>query len=239
MRITATVNLIGALAVFCAAGFLAALLSPDAPAAEPVSAAPGPALTATPPLPTPPLNDDASRAELVASYQVLREQLRAAQATIVNDRLNAEERTRQQSAALNEKIEELKNALTVVSRRQHSEEQRGDFERARQQESTLRNNRLALIVAASVGGAVLLALFITAFIQWRAMNRIAEAVNLHPRLLAQSQANWPGAAPAVITEQAERAVATSNQRLLSAIERIEQRIEELEQTGVDPVPPRA
>ena|GEM_PF-5965898 len=179
--------------------------------------------------------EERNRAELLESYQFLREQLRSAQVAIANNRVDAQETIRQQTADLTTKLEAMRATVAAVNKRQQEDAFRFEYERIHRQEASQRSDRSLLWFAGIAGTALLLTLAIMARLQSRAMNRIAEAVTAHPRLLAQNGGGW---LPSGAHSLSEKAVAESNQRLTSAMERIERRIGHLEHTANPPVPTR-
>jgi tetratricopeptide (TPR) repeat protein len=197
-----------------------------------------PAPEAAPTRPASP--EDLSKAELLQSYLQVREQLHATQLAIANNRAEAEAVARTQAAAITDKLEAIKVEMNAERERHQRETQRINAERdrqqiemyrlnserARQQAEAERSNRNVLWIAAAFGGLGLLAMIALPLIQWRTLNRMAEVTALRapeavPRAL-------PGDAG---TEASDRMVASSNQRLLSVIDRMERRIFELEQTA--------
>ncbi len=179
--------------------------------------------------------EDLSQAELLRSYLQVREQLHAAQLSIVTNRLEAESAARAQAAAFGEKLDSLKSTLAVERERQLAEAQRQAAERERQEAELQRSNRTVLIVASVFGGVGVFAMLFSTLFQWRAVSRLTEISMQRPQLPA------PGASGTLLAEataSADQAVTLSNQRLLSTIERIERRIFELEHTAA-PKPPEA
>ena len=177
--------------------------------------------------------EDLSQAELLKSYLQVREQLHAAQLAIVNNRLEAEATARAQAAAITEKLDAIKAAMAVEREHQQAEATRLAAERERQQAEAERANRTILFVAAVFAGVGLLAMLLTALFQWRAVNRLTEVTAMRAQL--------PAPAPQALlsTDSGtpfDKTVAQSSQRLLSTIDRMERRINDLEHTAVRPVP---
>jgi tetratricopeptide (TPR) repeat protein len=182
----------------------------------------------------PPSLEQLSQAELLKSYLQVRDQLQATQLTIVNNRVEAEAAARAQTAVLTEKLEALKAAMAEERSRQQLETQRLNTERERQQAEADHWNRTVLWVAAASGGLGLLGTLLMPFFQWRAINRMAEIAAVRPQLPAPSgaQALLPGNEANALSDQT---VALSNQRLMSALERIERKIFDFELTASQPV----
>jgi len=179
--------------------------------------------------------EDLSQTELLRSYLQLREQLHATQLAVLNGKVEAETAARVQAAALTEKLDSIKVAIESERERQRVESQRVALEREHQAAEAQRTNRSFLWVASAFGGMGLLAMLFTPIFQWRAINRVTEgfAARAHlpaaPAPLVSTVALTPvGAGPS------DQAVAISNQRLMSVIERVEQRILELEHTAARP-----
>ena len=173
-----------------------------------------------------------SQAELLKSYLQVREQLQATQLAIINNRVEAEAAARAQSAAITEKIEAIKTAMTVEREHQQIETQRLTAERERQAQQAANFNRTVLWVATGSGALALLAMALMPYLQWRAINRMAELAHLRPQLPGgQTAALLNGDSPAL----SEHAVTLSNQRLMTAIERIERKISDVEQAASQPL----
>ena len=174
-----------------------------------------------------------SQAELQEAYRSLQEQLRATQAAIVNSRLETEATARAQAAALAEKISAMNATLAAERRARQEENDRSEFARERQQSEIQRSNRSVVWVATAFGSIGLLAMLFAAQFQWRAINRMAQVIDERPLLPYPTEHGLPlgetGSAAA-------QPLALSTQRLLSAIDRMEQRIKELEPTAVQPLP---
>lgn len=179
--------------------------------------------------------EEMSPAEMQASYRILQEQLRSAQLQIVNNRLEAEAAAHAQSLASIEKLDELRRSIAAEREKERAVAQQAEFERQRQQAEVQQSTRLAIWVATGFGGAGLIAMFITAMLQRRALTHLTEVMEQRPQL--PSSAN-PWLLPAGTSKAIDQTVALSNQRLQSTVARMEQRIRELEQmTGQPPSDP--
>lgn len=196
--------------------------------------------------PIPP--EELSQAELLKSYLQLREQLHATQLAIGISRAEAEAAARAQAAAIAEKLESIKASIEAERERHRSEVDRSNAERERARTETLRanaererrqaeverSNRNVLWAVGACGGLGLLALLLTPVFQWWTIKRLAGAT-LPARL-------GPSASAGLLTEThgdlaaADQSVAVSNQRLMSAIERMERRIADFETRWNTPVP---
>lgn len=198
----------------------------------------------SPPKPATP--EDLNRTELLQSYLQVREQLHATQLAIANNRVEAEAAARAQAKAIGDKLEAIKSEMNVEREQHRQEMQRAsaerdrqqvemyrlNAERARQQAEAERSNRTVLLIAAAFGGLGLLAMVVMPLVQWRTLRRLSESTALRAS---------EGAPHALFSENlsapADRTVTHSNQRLLSVIDRMEQRIFELEHTATRPPSP--
>jgi tetratricopeptide (TPR) repeat protein len=191
--------------------------------------------TATEPVPgRPAIPDELNQAELLKSYLQVREQLHAAQLAIVNNRVEAESAARAQAAAIAEKLDAIRAAMTEDRERQLRESERLEEERRRRLEEEARTNRTTIWLAAVLAGAGLAAVGGAAIFQWRAVRRVAAVAALLPERAGQS--------PALLESHGGQGalgpgVETSNRRLLAVIDRLEQRVKELEHTAVPGLPP--
>jgi tetratricopeptide (TPR) repeat protein len=195
----------------------------------------GGALNAQPPAEPPPAKaptpEEVSQAELLKSYLHVREQLHAAQLAIVNNRVEAEMTARVQAAAIAEKLEGIKAAMAAERERHQLEAQRLTAAREREQAETQRSIRTVLWVSAAFGAVGLIAMLFTPWFQWRTMKGLTEAAASRPQLTGPAAtALLPGDAG-----PSEQAVTNSNQRLMTAVERMEKRIYELEHTATPAV----
>ncbi len=174
-----------------------------------------------------------NRDDLLKSYLQLREQLQAAELTIVKNRLESEAAARTQAAAITEKLDALKADLAAERERRQLEAQRLAADRERQQAESQHAYRTVLYVASAIGGVGLLAMLLTTLFQWRSITRIAEVTTLRPQL---PDAARLGLLPGESAPPAGEAVVQSNQRLLAVVRRMERRIAELEETVEHPLP---
>ena len=175
-----------------------------------------PAAGAEPPAPTPTVVDTNAPSEALRSYLQLQEQLHGLQLRI--------EETRQQADTA-----AVLNAQAVASRLQ-ALEQTLAAERAKDVDAVRSSNRITLLVASTFGIIGFLAMVLMAY-QWRSVSRLAEvSAGLPPSRLLP-----PGNAVAtlgmgdgqLLVGSAEQA----NTRLLGALDRLEKRIHEMEQTA--------
>lgn len=166
----------------------------------------------------------ASPAELAESFRQLQEQLRAAEQAIAANRLEAEASANARNAALNEKLDTLRQAVLTDRERLQYEAQRSTYERLHQQAMTQDLIRIVLVI----GGAGLLALIAIAVLHWRGNRRLAE--------YAEQRLALPGRGPSeslaiAHSEPAAPRVVQANERLIAVLDRMEKRVLELEQTA--------
>jgi tetratricopeptide (TPR) repeat protein len=175
-----------------------------------------------------PTPEELAQAELLRAFLQLRDQLHAAQLAIANNRVEAETSARVQIAAISEKLEAIKAAMATERERHQTETQRLMVERERQQVETQRSMRTVLWVAAAFGAFGLIAVLLAPFLQMRAMSRMSDPSSVRPALTG---GDGNALLPPDNTPLPDRVVTQSNLRLMSVIDRMEQRILELEQTA--------
>lgn len=151
--------------------------------------------------------------DALRSFLQLQEQLHATQLAL--------ERNHQESETL-----AARNAEAVAARLQIIE-QAMSSQRAKELEAMQSANRLLLIVAGSFAGVGFIAMLLTAYFQWRAVNRLADFLALLP---VTGRAALP--APSQTETQLVNSglTAQSNARMFGALSRLEKRILELEHT---------
>lgn len=177
--------------------------------------------------------EDLSQAELLKAYLQLRDQLHTTQLAIATSRAEAEAASRAQAAALAEKMESIKTAMAAERDRQQAERDRLQAERERQQAEMQRTNERVLWIAGVFGGVGLIALLLMPMYQMRAINRITELATVRPQLAAPN--SQTALLPADTAVPSDQAATNSSQRLISALNRMEQRIMELETTASAPI----
>ena len=154
--------------------------------------------------------------ELLRSYVQLQEQLHAAQLAIERNRLEAESAATRNAELITAKLTALEQSLTNA--------------RSRELEQLQGANRLMLIIGGSCAAVGFLAMLLTAWLQWRAVNRLTEFSMLSQASFTMGRTTLiaggdVGGHP--MTEQ-------GNARLSGALERLEKRIIELEHTTLAP-----
>lgn len=173
--------------------------------------------------------EELSQAELLKAYLQVREQLHATQMAIVSNRVEA---LTEKLDAIKTNVEAERDRQQADRDRQQAEIQRAAAERERQYLETQRAHRTTLWVAAAFGVLGLIAMVSMPFIQWRTIARLSDPGILPTRQLA------PPLQPDLLAGGdalgADQTITASSQRLMSVIDRMEQRILELEHTTVSP-----
>jgi len=156
--------------------------------------------------------------QTVRAYLRLQEQLHAALLAVEQSRLEAS-------------LEARTNADRMASRLNALEELL-DEQRARQEFATRSSSRTLVVLAAIVLGLGFVALVLTAFLQTRGMNRLAEIALGSPPArasgLAQLDSLPAAGAPQLLSSHA---TTPDGDRLLATIGRLENRIHELEHSA--------
>jgi len=142
--------------------------------------------------------------DLLDSYVRLQEQLHATQLALERSRQESDTLAARRAEALASRLEQIESVLAI--------------QRAREAESPPNGNRLLLAVASALGGMGLIALLLTAYLQWRTVNRLA---GFSAALADSTRLTLPG--PVGLP-----AANTSSARLLGAVDLLEKRILELE-----------
>lgn len=183
--------------------------------------------------------EELNQADLLKSYLQLRDQLQASQLAIANNRLEAEAAARTQASLTADRLEAITAAMeaererhriemdrhTADRERDRAETQRLEAERDRRQAELENSNRLVIWVVSGVGGVGLIAITLSPLLYWRTINRVTELAALRPQLGSGAE-GLTADGPSGLSD---RTVTLSNQQLLSAIDRIEQRVREFEQ----------
>ncbi len=165
--------------------------------------------------------------ELSENYRQLKEQLRAAEQAIINNRLEAEAAASTRTAAITEKLDTLRQTVMNERERQQNESQRTAYERIQQQTMTQDLTRIVVFF----GGAGMLVLCAIALLHWRGNQRMADYC---AQLRSLPFADRQGLLPVGNDTLGHESVTLANQRLASMLDRMEQRVLELEHTVVPP-----
>jgi tetratricopeptide (TPR) repeat protein len=166
--------------------------------------------------------DETNSQETLRSYLQLQEQIHATLLAVERSRTQAEAAATETAKAFAARLQGIEQALAS--------------QRAQELEAMQSANKVMLIVAGLFAALGLLAMLFMAFFQWRTINRLAEI----SAALPFAQALGAGPALAALGAGDPRLVTVSppeqsSQRLLGALERLEQRIHELEHTAQPPL----
>ena len=160
--------------------------------------------------------------ESLRAYLQLQEQIHEAQLAIERNRQESETASAKSAAMLAERLQGIEQSLAA--------------QRASELEAVQRANHTMLVIVLAVATLGCLAVLLTAYLQWRAVNRFTAISAAFP------MANGLGPFRAVAAlEAGEHSLTTIgsveqvNIRLLGAIERLEKRIQELERTSHPPL----
>ncbi len=157
------------------------------------------------------------------SFLILQEQLRSSMQMLEQARQESEVASRLHAAAISNRISLLEQTLTA--------------QRANDLTLVENANRHLLLVIASFAGVLVLLVLVIVWFQVRSLNRLTEVVTLYREPLPYSA---PPAAALAMGSDPPPTVRTepdSSQRLLGAVERLEQRIQELEHTATPELTP--
>ncbi len=143
------------------------------------------------------------------------------------------ERNRQETEALAARNAEAVAARLTLIEQTVSGQRERKLEAMRSANAAMQSSqRLLVIIAASFAGVGFLAMLITAYFQWRTVNRLAEFVTLLP---GAARAALPAPDPAETHVVTSRVTEQSNARLFGALNQLEKRILELETTTRPPL----
>lgn len=154
--------------------------------------------------------------ETLRSNLHLQDQLHTALRAIEQGRQDANTSSKQNAELFTEKLNAVEKNLAVQRER--------DLETI---VAMRESNRVALIAAAVLAGIGIIALFVTAYFQVRAMNRVAEIGALVSSTLDSPRALGEGSSTPTQLNSSDHA----NTRFLAAIEQLEKRIHELDGTN--------
>jgi len=165
---------------------------------------------------------DAARTEALRSYLQLQEQLQATQLALERNRQEAETLATRNAEAVTMRLQLLEQAVST--------------QRARELEAMQSTNRLLLIMAGSFAGVGFIAMLLTAYLQWRAVNRLAEFTAL---VTGSPRPSLPTAGGVGLNALGSGTTEQSNARLIGALNRLEGRIQELEHNSQIPLPEKS
>ena len=156
--------------------------------------------------------------ETLRTYLQLQEQIHATQLAIEENRRESQVAASRHAEVFAGRLQAIEQALTL--------------QRSRELEAMQGSNKLMLIVAGSIAALGFVAMLLMAYLHWRSMHRLAEVAASMP-----AARGFNALAPVGALGQGESTVLTispaeqSNARLLGAIDRLEQRIHELEHSA--------
>jgi len=167
-------------------------------------------------------SQDTANTETLRSYLQLQEQLHATQLALERNRQEAEHLAARNAEAVGTQLRLIEQAVSN--------------QRTRELETMQSTNRLLLIMAGSFAGVGFLAMLLTAYLQWRAVNRLAEFTAL---LTGAGRAALPPPSRTDLHVVSTGATEQSNARLFGALTRLEERIHELEHHAQVPLPDKS
>ncbi len=173
------------------------------------------------PAPIPVKTDETNAPDTLRACVQLQEQLHATQLATERNRQEADAAAAEDAKAFANRLQGIEQTLTQ--------------QRAQEPEAMQSSNRAMLFVAGLLAAFGFLAMLFVAYSQWRTINRLAAfsaALPVADALGAESAVAAPGAgdAPLATVDQGQQ----SSQMLIGALERLEERVCQLEHT---PKPP--
>jgi tetratricopeptide (TPR) repeat protein len=166
--------------------------------------------------------DETNAQEALRSWLQVQEQLHATQLAIERNRQESDAAAARSAEVLGTRLQGIEQALAA--------------QRAQELEAMQSSNRVMLIVAGSFAALGLVAMLLAAFFQWRTVSKLAEVAASLPLGHAFGMGPAMGALGAGDGHQLALGPAQeSNQRLLGALDKLEQRILELEHTARPPL----
>lgn len=199
-----------------------------------------PAWSADGPQPAPPGDKPPAEAspeaqQSLRAYLQLQEQLHAALLAIEQARKDADAAAERNSQSIEQAREEAeaeaRRNTDLIGGRLKLIEQTLTNQRDREIETMQKSNRFMLTMAAVVGGIGFIGMLFTAFCFWRALTRVAQITSSLQPLGHHSGGALSSADGPFMTLNGPE---TSSPRLLGAIERLEQRIHDLEHIRLVP-----
>lgn len=170
------------------------------------------------------VDTNASSNDSLRAYLQLQEQLHATQLALERNRQETEALAARNAEEVATRFKAIESTLTT-QRLVELDTMKGAMETL--QRSMESNNRLLMTVAGAIASVGFLILLLTAYLQWRSVNRLAEFTALVP-------AARPGLLPPSPAEAqllGANVTAQSGRRLSSALTQLEERIFELEHTA--------
>jgi tetratricopeptide (TPR) repeat protein len=155
--------------------------------------------------------------DTLRAYIQLQEQLHATQLALERNRQETEVMAARNAEAVAARFKAVEDALTA--------KRSGELEAMEQRMQSL--HRLLLVVSGGIAAVGFLVLLLTAFLQWRAVNRLAE-VTAMTQAVGRAALPQPVAVAAPLQLPGAGVAAQSNTRLFGALTGLEKRILELE-----------
>lgn len=166
---------------------------------------------------------DKTAQDTLNAFLQIQEQLHTTQLLIESNQVAAAAEAQHNAAKMAARIQVLEQTVAT--------------QRAGEIEATQKAQRLTLILAGAFGVVGLAAVLFMAYFQWRAVTRLVELSTLHPSTLAlEGRGASPMLSAGEVPDAPGRAaVAFSNARLFNVVERLEQRLLELEHLARAPL----
>jgi tetratricopeptide (TPR) repeat protein len=167
---------------------------------------------------------DKTAQDTLNAFLQIQQQLHSTQLLIESNRVAAAAEAQRNAAEMAARIQVLEQTVAT--------------QRASEIEATQKAQRLTLILAGVFGVVSLAAVLFMAYFQWRAVTRLVELSRLTTSALALEERGTAPLLPAGGAQAAPGRVAveSSNARLFNVVERLEQRLLELEHLARAPLP---
>jgi len=169
-----------------------------------------------------PTTNDFSAQEIHNSFLRLQEQINALQLSIEHSQQEAQTVVQSNAEDMAARFQLLEQSLAA----RHA----GEIE------AIQRANHLMLVLAGTVVAVVFIAMLLTAYFQWRVVNRLTELSSIRPSLLTLATSRAVSEVAADGGQAAStQAVEEANARLLGVVEQLQQRILEFEEVARTPL----
>jgi tetratricopeptide (TPR) repeat protein len=166
---------------------------------------------------------DTNPQAILRGYLLLQEQLHATQLAIEQNRTQAEAAAEQNANVVSARLADIEQALAA--------------QRVQELETMQHSNKMMLFFGAVLAAFGFLAMLFMSYFQWRTINRLAEITAALP--MVHALGTGPPVAELGMGDVHLAGVGApeqASQRLLGALERLEKRIHELEQSAHPPLP---
>jgi tetratricopeptide (TPR) repeat protein len=165
---------------------------------------------------------DKTAQDTLNAFLQIQDQLHNTQLLIESNRVAAAAEAQRNAAEMAARIQVLEQSVAT--------------QRASEIEATQNAQRLTLILASVFGVVGLAAVLFMAYFQWRAVTRLVELSKVHPSALAlEARGPTPMLSGGETAAPGRATVEFSNARLFNVVERLEQRLLELEHTARAPL----